>query len=249
MRRPASSLILTRWDRHTQKDNYSCQKKRKLQRLSAESLFFQSVNHLRLSSIMEESKRRNDLVRLSIRRWCSFISSVNSWNSFQHTPSFIHSFIHSNVWHFSFRFSEYKMFWLTIFLLHFVTWQIVTSEPRQCQSITYYECKNIGYNQTYLPNKFNHQDQKDVALVVWKREDIIWRIISIHSFIHFLIYWQKISNWYVKTTHLVLFLFRSINLPLWLLLDVHRNFVFFFVLSICPYVLLITPIQFFLVVK
>ena len=37
---------------------------------------------------------------------------------------------------------------------------------QQCQAITYYECKNIGYNQTYLPNKFNHQDQKDVALVV-----------------------------------------------------------------------------------
>lgn len=36
----------------------------------------------------------------------------------------------------------------------------------QCQAITYYECKNIGYNQTSLPNKFNHQDQKDVALVV-----------------------------------------------------------------------------------
>lgn len=37
---------------------------------------------------------------------------------------------------------------------------------QQCQPITYYECKNIGYNQTSLPNKFNHQDQKDVALVV-----------------------------------------------------------------------------------
>ena len=37
---------------------------------------------------------------------------------------------------------------------------------QQCQAITYYECKNIGYNQTSLPNKFNHQDQKDVALVV-----------------------------------------------------------------------------------
>jgi formate-dependent phosphoribosylglycinamide formyltransferase (GAR transformylase) len=42
----------------------------------------------------------------------------------------------------------------------------IKSEQRQCQPITYYECKNIGYNQTYLPNKFNHQDQKDVALVV-----------------------------------------------------------------------------------
>ncbi|CAF1117584.1 unnamed protein product [Rotaria sordida] len=39
-------------------------------------------------------------------------------------------------------------------------------QQQQCQAITYYECKNIGYNQTYLPNKFNHQDQKDVALVI-----------------------------------------------------------------------------------
>lgn len=43
---------------------------------------------------------------------------------------------------------------------------IRSDQQLQCQAITYYECKNIGYNQTYLPNKFNHQDQKDVALVV-----------------------------------------------------------------------------------
>jgi len=44
---------------------------------------------------------------------------------------------------------------------------------QQCQAITYYECKNIGYNQTSLPNRFNHQDQKDVALVVSKMSDDI----------------------------------------------------------------------------
>ena len=53
-----------------------------------------------------------------------------------------------------------------LFLLLFMLIPRITSEQRQCQAITYYECKNIGYNQTYLPNKFNHQDQKDVALVV-----------------------------------------------------------------------------------
>jgi hypothetical protein len=52
-------------------------------------------------------------------------------------------------------------------LLIFLTMILsIQSEQRQCQSISYYECKNIGYNQTYLPNKYNHQDQKDVALVV-----------------------------------------------------------------------------------
>lgn len=44
----------------------------------------------------------------------------------------------------------------------------IKSHEQKCQTITYYECKNIGYNETYLPNKFNHQDQKDVALLVRK---------------------------------------------------------------------------------
>ncbi|CAF1131383.1 unnamed protein product, partial [Didymodactylos carnosus] len=39
-------------------------------------------------------------------------------------------------------------------------------DTRQCQLITYHECKNIGYNMSSLPNKFNHQDQKDVAMVI-----------------------------------------------------------------------------------
>ncbi|CAF1014504.1 unnamed protein product [Rotaria sp. Silwood1] len=55
---------------------------------------------------------------------------------------------------------------IELFLLLISTIISIKSEQRQCQLITYYECKNIGYNQTYLPNKFNHQDQKDVALVI-----------------------------------------------------------------------------------
>ncbi|CAF0745268.1 unnamed protein product [Adineta steineri] len=55
---------------------------------------------------------------------------------------------------------------IELFLLLLITIISTKSEQRQCQPITYYECKNIGYNQTYLPNKFNHQDQKDVALVI-----------------------------------------------------------------------------------
>ena len=55
---------------------------------------------------------------------------------------------------------------IQLFLLLLTTVKSITSQQRQCQQITYYECKNIGYNHTYLPNKFNHQDQKDVALVV-----------------------------------------------------------------------------------
>lgn len=55
---------------------------------------------------------------------------------------------------------------VTIILLLLISFNSIACEQRQCQTITYYECKNIGYNQTYLPNRFNHQDQKDVALVV-----------------------------------------------------------------------------------
>jgi hypothetical protein len=58
-----------------------------------------------------------------------------------------------------------KHYFLELLLL-FLVFNSIECEQRQCQTITYYECKNIGYNQTYLPNKFNHQDQKDVALVV-----------------------------------------------------------------------------------
>lgn len=50
----------------------------------------------------------------------------------------------------------------------------IKSHEQKCQTITYYECKNIGYNETYLPNKFNHQDQKDVALLVRKWTNILF---------------------------------------------------------------------------
>ena len=42
-------------------------------------------------------------------------------------------------------------------------------QQQRCQPITYHGCKNIGYNDTYLPNKFNHQNQQDVALLVRKK--------------------------------------------------------------------------------
>jgi len=62
---------------------------------------------------------------------------------------------------------------LLLFLLLIIIKISSIKTDQQCQAITYYECKNIGYNQTYLPNKFNHQDQKDVALVVRKKQNFI----------------------------------------------------------------------------
>lgn len=63
----------------------------------------------------------------------------------------------------------YRQSYFPLLYLFLVQISLIKSDP-QCQTITYYECKNIGYNQTSLPNKFNHQDQKDVALVVSKDE-------------------------------------------------------------------------------
>lgn len=60
---------------------------------------------------------------------------------------------------------------VSLLLLLIVGASAIASQ-QQCQAITYYECKNIGYNQTSLPNRFNHQDQKDVALVVSSKCDI-----------------------------------------------------------------------------
>ena len=57
---------------------------------------------------------------------------------------------------------------LQLSLLLLIVGASAIASQQQCQAITYYECKNIGYNQTSLPNRFNHQDQKDVALVVRK---------------------------------------------------------------------------------
>jgi len=64
------------------------------------------------------------------------------------------------------RFFE-QLLLLLLFIINISS--IKGEQQQQCQAITYYECKNIGYNQTSLPNKFNHQDQKDVALVVRKK--------------------------------------------------------------------------------
>ncbi|CAF1181053.1 unnamed protein product [Adineta steineri] len=65
------------------------------------------------------------------------------------------------------RLFEQQLLLLLLFFLIITKISLANGEQQpQCQAITYYECKNIGYNQTYLPNKFNHQDQKDVALVI-----------------------------------------------------------------------------------
>ncbi len=33
------------------------------------------------------------------------------------------------------------------------------NKPKKCQEITIPMCRGIGYNQTYMPNQFNHDTQ------------------------------------------------------------------------------------------
>ena len=38
--------------------------------------------------------------------------------------------------------------------------------PRKCEEITIPMCKSIGYNKTYMPNQFNHDNQEEAGMEV-----------------------------------------------------------------------------------
>ncbi len=43
------------------------------------------------------------------------------------------------------------------------------NKPKKCQEITIPMCRGIGYNQTYMPNQFNHDTQVGFVLNYLKR--------------------------------------------------------------------------------
>jgi len=47
--------------------------------------------------------------------------------------------------------------------------------PRTCQEITVPMCKGIGYNMTYMPNQFNHDNQEEAGLEVHQ----FWPLVEI----------------------------------------------------------------------
>lgn len=47
--------------------------------------------------------------------------------------------------------------------------------PRVCQEITIPMCKGIGYNHTYMPNQFNHDNQEEAGLEVHQ----FWPLVEI----------------------------------------------------------------------
>lgn len=48
-------------------------------------------------------------------------------------------------------------------------------EKRTCQEITVPMCKGIGYNETYMPNQFNHDNQEEAGLEVHQ----FWPLVEI----------------------------------------------------------------------
>ncbi|XP_071103561.1 frizzled-5-like [Haliotis cracherodii] len=50
-----------------------------------------------------------------------------------------------------------------------------TEQPRKCQEITIPMCKSIGYNNTYMPNQFNHETQEEAGLEVHQ----FWPLVEI----------------------------------------------------------------------
>lgn len=48
-------------------------------------------------------------------------------------------------------------------------------KPKVCQDITIPMCKGIGYNRTYMPNVFNHENQEEAAMEVHQ----FWPLVEI----------------------------------------------------------------------
>ena len=56
----------------------------------------------------------------------------------------------------------------TIFLIHVLVSGIASANEKKCEVLTIPMCKNLGYQTTYMPNRFNHKTQKDAALEIDK---------------------------------------------------------------------------------
>ena len=58
----------------------------------------------------------------------------------------------------------------TILLIHnhVLGYPIASANDQKCEVLTIPMCKNLGYNATFMPNRFNHKTQKDAALEIDK---------------------------------------------------------------------------------
>lgn len=65
--------------------------------------------------------------------------------------------------------------WLYVLLLVYACNGTDRFSPRKCQEITIPMCKGIGYNETYMPNQFNHDNQEEAGMEVHQ----FWPLVEI----------------------------------------------------------------------
>ena len=61
----------------------------------------------------------------------------------------------------------------TILLINVSFFRIASANKEKCEDLTIPICKNLGYNATYMPNRFNRKTQEDVALEIDKFSPLI----------------------------------------------------------------------------
>ena len=65
--------------------------------------------------------------------------------------------------------------WIYAFTVVYVNGGTERFYPRKCQEITIPMCKGIGYNETYMPNQFNHDNQEEAGMEVHQ----FWPLVEI----------------------------------------------------------------------
>nr|AJD87358.1 frizzled 2 [Corallium rubrum] len=62
-----------------------------------------------------------------------------------------------------------------ILLIHLLAYRIVGARKRKCEELAIPMCEDLGYNTTYMPNRFHHDTQKEAALEV----HTFWPLVEI----------------------------------------------------------------------
>ena len=57
-----------------------------------------------------------------------------------------------------------------------LVYHLANGDDMKCEEITIPLCQNLGYNSTYYPNRFHHEDQKEAALEVHQ----FWPLVQIN---------------------------------------------------------------------
>ena len=63
-----------------------------------------------------------------------------------------------------------------ILFIHLLVYHLANGDKIKCEDIAIPMCQNLGYNSTYMPNRFHHEDQKEAALEVHQ----FWPLVQIN---------------------------------------------------------------------